>query len=122
MKTYYGLREKGVARVRVVDDREDVGGHAYLLPLRLELYNHSPTGFEWGYGGSGPAQTALALLADALGDDGRALRWHQDYKREVVCGLPATEYDPQRHLRLCEEWALTDAEIRAWVEQQERGH
>src|SRR5262245_22144387 len=35
------------------------------LPLCLELRNHSPTGFEWGYGGSGPAQLALALLVDA---------------------------------------------------------
>ena len=30
------------------------------LNPRLDLFNHSPTGFEWGYGGSGPAQTALA--------------------------------------------------------------
>jgi hypothetical protein len=28
----------------------------YELPMRLELANHSPTGFEWGYGGSGSAQ------------------------------------------------------------------
>ena len=26
--------------------------------------NHSPTGFAWGYGGSGPAQLALAILID----------------------------------------------------------
>ena len=30
-----------------------------------ELWNHSPDGFNWGYGGSGPAQLALALLLDA---------------------------------------------------------
>jgi hypothetical protein len=31
------------------------------LPMRLDLWNHSPTGFEFGYGGSGPAQLALIL-------------------------------------------------------------
>jgi len=28
------------------------------------LWNHSPDGFEWGYGGSGPAQLALAIYQD----------------------------------------------------------
>jgi Family of unknown function (DUF6166) len=34
----------------------------------LKLWNHSPSGFNWGYGGSGPAQTALALLLDWTDD------------------------------------------------------
>ena len=38
------------------------------LDSRRDLWNHSPTGFEWGYCGSGPAQLALALLADHLGE------------------------------------------------------
>lgn len=50
------------------------------LPLRLDLYNHSPSGFETGYNGSGPAQLALALLADALGDDARALTLHHRFR------------------------------------------
>jgi Family of unknown function (DUF6166) len=63
-----------------------VGG----LPLnpRLDLYNHSPTGFEWGYGGSGPAQLALAILADHLGDGRQALAIYQQFKFSVVAGLP----------------------------------
>jgi hypothetical protein len=32
----------------------------------LKIYNHSPTGFNWGYGGSGPAQFALAILMEFL--------------------------------------------------------
>ncbi len=39
----------------------------YLLPKMLELRNHSPTGFNWGYAGSGPCQLALAILADHFG-------------------------------------------------------
>jgi hypothetical protein len=44
------------------------------LPPRLDLFNHSPAGFDWGYGGSGPAQLALAMLADALVHDAETLR------------------------------------------------
>jgi hypothetical protein len=51
------------------------------------LDNHSPTGFEWGYGGSGPAQLALAILADALCDDRRAARLHQAFKWKVIARL-----------------------------------
>ena len=64
-----------------------------LLPLHLEIYNHSPTGFSWGYNGSGPAQTALAICYDHIlyqaGGDRviareRALAIHQWFKSKVV--------------------------------------
>jgi hypothetical protein len=32
---------------------------------------HSPDGFSWGYGGSGPAELARCLLIDALGNRAR---------------------------------------------------
>lgn len=57
------------------------------LPLRLDLENHSPTGFSWGYGGSGPAQLALALLADAI-DDNTARRHYQEFKSGIIARLP----------------------------------
>ncbi|NBU10014.1 MAG: hypothetical protein EBS84_13500 [Proteobacteria bacterium] len=79
MTTYVGRRE----------------GHAVIVsagdqPLnpRLDLWRHSPTGFEWGYGGSGPAQLALALLADHLADDERALALYQRFKWTVVSHFP----------------------------------
>ncbi len=56
------------------------------LPLRLDLWNHSPTGFEFGYGGSGPAQLALAILADCRGDE-LAVTYRQAFKREVVARI-----------------------------------
>jgi hypothetical protein len=72
MKHYFGqwTHEQG-AIVGVIHDESD---RAYRLPPRCDLYNHSPTGFAWGYGGSGPAQLALAILADYLEDDAKALR------------------------------------------------
>jgi hypothetical protein len=60
MKRYEGSRTWNATLVTVDSNP---------LNLRLDLRNHSPSGFEWGYGGSGPAQLALALLADCLGDD-----------------------------------------------------
>lgn len=57
------------------------------LPLRLDLANHSPTGFAWGYAGSGPAQLALALCA-ALVDDETATRVYQQIKDELVVPMP----------------------------------
>jgi len=82
---YRGKREpKGcVVTVAPKDDSEN----AEPLPRRLDLFNHSPSGFEWGYGGSGPAQLALALLAHHLGDGERAVRLHQVFKFRVVGDL-----------------------------------
>lgn len=78
---------------RILDEDERViiatrNGVPEALGLRLDLSNHSPTGFCWGYAGSGPAQAALAILADYLGDDQRALLLHQDFKARVLAGLP----------------------------------
>ena len=54
------------------------------MPLdpRNEVANHSPTGFEVGYMGSGPAQLALAILLTVL-DEEEARRLHQAFK--VLC-------------------------------------
>ena len=56
------------------------------LDRRGELRNHSPNGFAWGYGGSGPAQLALAMLADLFGDE-TALEEYQAFKFDVVADL-----------------------------------
>jgi hypothetical protein len=89
-KRYEGRRSYG--RVIVT-----VNGNA--LDPRFDLHNHSPNGFEWGYGGSGPAQLALALLADHLNDDSQALSLYQDFKRTVVAALAH------------DGWTLSETEI-----------
>jgi hypothetical protein len=73
------------------------------LDLRLDVRNHSPSGFGWGYGGSGAAQLALALLIDALGDVKTAERHYQDFKQAVVTNLPET-------------WTLTAKEIKGLIQ------
>lgn len=51
------------------------------------LFNHSPDGFAWGYGGSGPAQLALAILYEVTGDEQFALAHYQDYKGDIIAKL-----------------------------------
>jgi hypothetical protein len=57
------------------------------LPPRYDLKRLSATGFEWTYEGAGPAQLALAILADHLGDDRRALVLYEAFMRRVVAEL-----------------------------------
>ena len=98
-RVYRGLRDgEGNCHVRVMAAGAVVGRP---LPPRLDLANKSPSGFEWGYGGSGPAQLALALCADALDDGEAALRVFQRFKFRVVGRLPRDE-----------PWTLTAAGVR----------
>lgn len=59
-----------------------------ISPKRSQkLVNHSPDGFNWGYGGSGPAQLALAILLHFTSDEEWSLRNYQTFKSEVIAGL-----------------------------------
>jgi hypothetical protein len=72
----------------------------YPLQERQDLINHSPTGISWGYGGSGPAQAAFAILMDYLGDEARARALYQDFKFRVIAAFSANS-----------DWILTGAQI-----------
>ncbi len=53
------------------------------LDPRNDIMNHSPGGFEWGYGGSGPAQLALAILADFTGRNPTPMEY-QTFKERYI--------------------------------------
>ena len=55
-----------------------------------KVYNHSPDGFNWGYGGSGPAQLALAILL--LLNPEIAKNYYQQFKRKVIAQLPQADF------------------------------
>lgn len=57
-----------------------------------KIRNHSPDGFMWGYGGSGPAQLALAICIELFGKD-VAQRIYQDFKYKMIGPLPQTDFD-----------------------------
>lgn len=90
--------------------------------LKQVVY-HSPTGFEWGYGGSGPADLALSLLVDVLEEKTTTgyklqqlgifqeppLSWklHMKFKKEVVSKFPRGA-----------TWQLRRSAILEWIEKQ----
>lgn len=77
------------------------GEHVPLDP-RLDLFNHSPTGFEWGYQGSGPAQLALAILASVTTAED-AVRLHQDFKRDAIATIDK------------DTWTIRHEAVTAWL-------
>lgn len=93
--------KRGVTQIVVVE-----GDQRHLLKPRFDLRRHSPDGFEWGYGGSGPAQAALAILCDYTGDDQLALRWYQEFKAGVLANIAV-----DRHVI---ESGVIDAWLASW--------
>lgn len=79
------------------------------LDPHLEVMNKSPTGFAWGYHGSGPAQLAFALLAEVIGVSRAREPWlFQEFKREVIAKFPPDK-----------GWMLTENAIKEWVARHE---
>ena len=73
-------------------DRDDYGavtfdGRPLDIEPSLRVRKHSPTGFAWGYGGSGPAQLALAILLAARVSVDQALRHYQTFKWTYIAPL-----------------------------------
>ena len=110
MKGYFGRRlnpaQKTVSDVEVIT-RDDFG-QRILSPLPSQkLRNHSPDGFNWGYGGSGPAQLALAILLDATFDEETAQANYQDFKRQFVAAWG-------------DNWCILLSEIEQFLEEQKK--
>ena len=89
LKTYRGT--PGDAKVLVYP----LDGEPYQL---RHIVYHSPDGFAWGYGGSGPADLALSILADHLGEcsagedpwlgNPQCWRYYQPFKFDFVANWP----------------------------------
>ena len=105
---YTGSRASGNATVLVWSSEAKDGDEQAPLPLRLDLGDHSPAGFAWGYGGAGPAQLALAILADFTGNDRYAVANHQSFKRDVIARLPE------------DRWELWGEYVAVWVARHPR--
>lgn len=116
MRSYLGIRQSHGATVRVTD----LDGQ---YPLR-HYVRHSPDGFEWGYGGSGPAELARCLLIDALdlhdvAASGKSIdryvppAMYQDFKAQMLSGHQLDELRISR-LRVT-LW------VRDWYESDDHG-
>ena len=96
MNHYLGMRgPKGDAVVKL-------NGQPFDPSRSQRVRNHSPSGFEWGYGGSGPAQLALAILLEEVDEDS-ALNLYQDFKWVVIANLDG-------------EWMMDSNSIRSALE------
>ena len=104
---YIGARtQNGAPHVSVITIVESTHASHEVKDLpHIQL--HSPDGFEWGYGGSGPADLALSILAHALGNREQAKKLHQWFKWEFVRKFRFTGFQ------------LSQAEVLAWVEAEE---
>lgn len=85
MKRYTMERCCEGRRVRVLVHLGNVADEK--RPLE-HLRKHSPDGFEWGYGGSGPADLARSIVGDVLGDRNPSPNYYQRVKRQLVATLP----------------------------------
>jgi len=95
MKTYRGNR---------LGKAEDLLGVKVTVnnrPLRHRV-RHSPTGFEWGYLGSGPADLALSILWNFLGKEPSRILY-MDFKTRFVAGWK-------------DKWEITSLEIQNWID------
>ena len=87
MKVYSGSRT--IDGLVVLVDGEPLDCH-------YGVKRFTTTGFEWTYEGAGPRQ--LALLADHLDDDRKAVELCRDFMRDVVANLE-------------NDWELTGGDI-----------
>jgi len=87
--TYFGKQEG--PDPHVVSIRHANGNVTFL---KQRIWQHSLTGFSWGYGGSGPADLALNMLYDYLlrtkikGARRLALDLHQGFKWHFIATQP----------------------------------
>ena len=92
------------------DERDENGrllvtkdGETFSPAKSQKFWNHGSE-FNWGYGGSGPAQLALAILLEET-DEATAMRLHQRFKWQVIAALNQNE-----------GWELTSDRIQKWIE------
>jgi hypothetical protein len=99
-KVYSGNRTKEGHPIVMTDSPS---GWVQLEPEPSQaIRNHSPDGFNFGFGGSGPSQLALAILLDFTGDAVIA----EKYYRKFLWAYVATWGD---------KWQITGEEIKAWL-------
>lgn len=81
--------------------RDSVDG--FETPLIQGIVHHSPDGFEWGYGGSGPSDLALNIL-DLILPSKEAWRLHHFFKSDFIA--PMLREGGEIKLRDVHDWVV----------------
>lgn len=84
MKRYVMTRTGRVVRVTAYRHR---GAETVFLGNLEHLERHSD-GFEWGYGGSGPADLARSIVGDLIDDQDPDPALYQAVKNKLVAAVP----------------------------------
>ena len=85
------------------------GYHSPRSNVPHRIVKHSPDGFEWGYGGSGPSEFALNILSVFIGqEEAQRGGLYQDFKWQFISTLPH------------EGGTIKREDILAWIESNHR--
>jgi len=105
MRTYSGRISMGCHSVVVRDDGRDrlFDGGLSGDECTYWLRRPQPGTFNWGCHGRGSARLALALLADATGDEELARHYFERFAH-IVAGMPQDD-----------EFSMTDQQISDWL-------
>lgn len=100
MKLYRGVRtQPGYNPVVYVDDVI-----LDINPSKIAVHDYDADCAEWGYYGSGPSQTAAAILLDMTGDPELTKKYHQDFKREFIANFDQDSF------------VLLEMQIKMWLD------
>lgn len=85
-------RDKDIkTNIKDINKCDDVilsrNGNRVEVNVKRKYVYHSPDGFEFGYGGSGPSDLALNILSQYLYPH-EAFKYHQDFKWKFVATIP----------------------------------
>lgn len=72
------------------------------LEKSLQVVDHAPDGFQWGYNGSGPAQLSAAILYEVTNNADLARRYYQIFKHDLVA-------------RWGETFEINEHQVLAWL-------
>jgi len=122
-KVYRGYRGTWDGSVYVEAQRINTLKQPMGETTRLRhLVFHSPSGFGWGYAGSGPADLALSILADYFGEyeqlvgeyqvltyghDSRTVGLHQMFKQDFLANIQDNT------------WEINSLDIEKWLENKD---
>lgn len=100
MRTFTAHRNEDMGSVRVHVSYPN----GQSLPL-VHRVHHSPSGMEWGYSGSGPADLARSILWEVIGEEPESALY-QKFKHDFVSAAPY------------EGFILHEDEIERWIENE----
>lgn len=114
MKIYHGYRTSDGVVVEIIEDikngKEVHDIHGLKVRKLKHVVRHSPTGLEYGYGGSGPSDLARSILLDIGYPENEVDMCYQDFKFVFIARLDQEQ-----------PFEITEDAIKIWWDQRHGG-